>query len=749
MAMASLICVRLLALAVLVATVIIAPASARAGDACRRFPQNRLVIGFDLQSRHFVLEAKGEVEPMPVFQAAEGRFVFHRPFGLALDVVERVSLFESSDPRTLVIARDRGRPAELQIPVFFVGRPDESLEELKENAENLAFAPSSSLDVDAGFADVSFHLRRGGSRFSDIKPFFVCGLAGLLVCEQSCPEDSVLLAASLVNHLICSKEQPSLPAPRRGASEAAAPDTSQPTHPAPKTQPRAKPQTAPEPSASQRRTADAEPPEPARPSKQADAPPQATPPARQPEGSLPAAPPPSEAAPPAPEIKRLVLAFERKASEPLPPEDIVKAEGDISVEGVPLTLTPEGLAASLPAEALQKANDPDYWQRLFRHHRIVSVKNQPDRVVLTVEPLYIKAEDLTIEILDASSEPVRGCDLALVVFAERRIGPGWARIGEKERLRGLEYSEADTVYQLASPQEAQANDLLIGTTGTGNAARLANEAPGCELEPRPYVTVEELRTGRIRRSLQTTGPALISIVSTDSGFEEAAGQASVQSYWSEALKLISAVSAAPFERKVLARAQTPESSNASRVLQTEREGALATEDRHAEMLKELAEGSRVRPGPRSLLQNRAVGPLQIDLALKTIRDDASISLRHSANQEMLLFVSGRVEEDGSDFCQYSPRREKNPWASPPWAKQLHKALALEIWSETAIRAMRNASRIKAAGGAPDGVFVCNIPGADGDRIALYGLAPKVLPDPGARAKAFAYLTEQAGAFLKP
>ncbi len=187
--MASLICVRLLALAVLVATVIIAPASARAGDACRRFPQNRLVIGFDLQSRHFVLEAKGEVEPMPVFQAAEGRFVFHRPFGLALDVVERVSLFESSDPRTLVIARDRGRPAELQIPVFFVGRPDESLEELKENAENLAFAPSSSLDVDAGFADVSFHLRRGGSRFSDIKPFFVCGLAGLLVCEQSCPEE--------------------------------------------------------------------------------------------------------------------------------------------------------------------------------------------------------------------------------------------------------------------------------------------------------------------------------------------------------------------------------------------------------------------------------------------------------------------------------------------------------------------------------------------------------------------------------
>ena len=75
----------------------------------------------------------------------------------------------------------------LRIPVFFVGRPDKSLEELRDNANNLVFDPSASLDVGSDFSQVTFRLRRGGSHFDVIHPFFTCGLAGILVCEVSCP----------------------------------------------------------------------------------------------------------------------------------------------------------------------------------------------------------------------------------------------------------------------------------------------------------------------------------------------------------------------------------------------------------------------------------------------------------------------------------------------------------------------------------------------------------------------------------
>ena len=46
------------------------PTAARGGseDACVRWTQKQLVIGNDLQSRRFVLEPKGGLEEMPVFQ---------------------------------------------------------------------------------------------------------------------------------------------------------------------------------------------------------------------------------------------------------------------------------------------------------------------------------------------------------------------------------------------------------------------------------------------------------------------------------------------------------------------------------------------------------------------------------------------------------------------------------------------------------------------------------------------------------
>jgi uncharacterized caspase-like protein len=171
-------------------------------DACVRWTQTHLVIGNDLQSRRFMLEPAGDLELMPVFRVAEGRSIFHRRYSLFLDVGGRAGLFQSNAPRTSMLARDDQRSSAMKVPVFFVGRPGGSLDELKDNADDLAFAPSAPLDVGSDFSDVNFHLRRGGPRFDVIRPFFLCGLAGLLVCEGSCPAETTTLAASLVNDVL-------------------------------------------------------------------------------------------------------------------------------------------------------------------------------------------------------------------------------------------------------------------------------------------------------------------------------------------------------------------------------------------------------------------------------------------------------------------------------------------------------------------------------------------------------------------
>lgn len=109
---------------------------------------------------------------------------------------------------------------------------------------------------------------------------------------------------------------------------------------------------------------------------------------------------------------------------------------------------------------------------------------------------------------------------------------------------------------------------------------------------------------------------------------------------------------------------------------------------------------------------------------------------------------GSVKEDGSYFCQSFARRDQAD--DSQWSKQTHKVFALEVWNEPAIAAMRNASQIKPVDGAPADIFVCNIPGADGDRIALYGLASYLVSDGGEKAKAaFMDLAKRAVDFLKP
>ena len=260
------------------------------------------------------------------------------------------------------------------------------------------------------------------------------------------------------------------------------------------------------------------------------------------------APPPAPSPPP---IQHIVLAFERKNGEAVLAADVVQAEGSLNIEGAPLQAASEGLTADLPAEAAKRLADNAYLKKLLRRHQLVTVRKEPERLVLVVEPLYVRAEDLKIEIHDAAAEPVHGCELALDVSADRRLGGGWSKLGEKDRLHGLEFTGTDSQYTLNLPTDIEPNELLISTAEPGNVARLSSTSSACQLEARQWITAEELRTGKpVVRSLKGAGQTLIAVLSTDSSFAgSVGGAAAAEGFWSDTLRLVNVVSTAAWEKK--------------------------------------------------------------------------------------------------------------------------------------------------------------------------------------------------------
>ena len=301
------------------------------------------------------------------------------------------------------------------------------------------------------------------------------------------------------------------------------------------------------------------------------------------------------------------------------------------------------------------------------------------------------------------------------------------------------------------PVDIEPHELLISTGEPGNVARLSNIGSGCQLEARPWVTAEELRNGKIVRALKGAGQTLIAVFSTDSNFAGSlGGAAAADGFWSDALKLVNVVSTAAWEKKVLGRAQAPGMSPETGKLQVEAQGgALAGDGSRGAVLKILSKGSQEPPGPASIFQVQPIERYLLDIALKLIREDASIAPQYSVKQEALILVTGSVKDMGSYFCQHSVRRDKSPWSTPQWVRQARKIFALEVWTQGAADDMQKGSRIKPAQNAPEGIYICNIQGPEGDKISLYGIVPKVISDANARAKVFSYLTGQANSFLKP
>jgi len=680
-----------------------------AGGVCERWPEDRLIIG-DLEGRRFDLQASGPIDEAPRFDVTEERTVLHRSFRLFVDAAEPIALFRSPSPKTLIFARDRERREPLIVPVFFVGRRLQSHADLLSDTELAAFAPSGRLHDGQEFSAIQFHLRSGGSRFSDIRPFLACGLAGLLLCEGTCPGDSAVLASSLVTWKLSGARAETGAAEgtrffpvHEGCAQAPSPALGACDPFAAPVAPFAKDWRGDETSA--------------------------------------------QAAPVKP-LPRIHFNFESPSGTAIPVQDVLAAEGKISVDGIFLEEMAEELGAALPKEAVRKLKSLEAASRLFPHYQVSKLRQEGSRTVLVMEPLFVRAAGLRLAIADGAGHPVSGCRLALQAEPSRQVGEGWTERTE-ELAQGITFRERDGAYQAVLPAGVAENGLLISIAPQGKVARLVSESEACALEAKPDVTADEVKSGLIRRSLRTTGAVLIALFSTDGDLSRTADLGAVRGFWSSALDLAGAISDARWERKLLARAQSFGPVPETRLLQrVDGEAKLAEGETRKSMLTDLVEGSKDHAPLRAILNGKPLERFHLDLALEPLRGDAGLDPFESKKQESLLLITGGGGLRGSYFCREPLPGGESLWSAPAWLDQTRKLFAVEVWAGGEAESLQREGHAAAVIGAPEGVYRCIGRGSEDAAIELYGLAPATLASP-VREATFAYLTAKAKTFLRP
>ncbi len=452
--------------------------------------------------------------------------------------------------------------------------------------------------------------------------------------------------------------------------------------------------------------------------------------------------PPSPAA--APATRQLVLGFERKDGTAIDAGEILQAEGSVTVKGTAAARIADGLAVTLPEADFEEATKAGTLQNALPHYQVLGVRNEEARTVVTAEPLFIRASGLKIKIASSGNENVTGCDLALEVLQSRRLGTGWA----KANVQNLRFREFGQVYALIQPFNADRNSFLIDTAQDGSAARLISLSSGCNLEARPFVSAEEIRSGLIVRNLrEAAGQVLIALVSTDGDFSSEVGAAEAEGFWAAALGLVASVSEGAWERKVLGRAQFPGTSPETGMLEAIRGGKLGAGPKHDPVLKKLIEGSRQDRDYLPEASSKPVRRVELNAALEIVRQDASIVPREGLPREGLLLITGGTDPANGFFCRHpSPPDTVSP-AAAQWVSGARRIFALEVWSEASARGLEKTSRAALAEGAPSGIYSCNFPAHDAS-VALYGVLPGAL-SASTRAATFAYLTARANGFLRP
>ncbi len=777
------------------------------GGKCRKWPQNSLAISPNLKMRHFVLEAAGEVNQLPPSLEPGGtRRVFYRTFTLSIDAAEPIGIYTTSSRRICVIAREDDIPAPIKIPVFFLGREGEASERVKAYANRAVFSRSSSLTGVENFTYVRFHLKKGGSKFSSIQPFFICGLPGAVLCGGSCPADLPGVLRPLIEWVLAGRHWPpetgksagagsnAGPAqpPKDGSSDketvtaassaaenkekqekcvqvaaggsgaAAGSKAAQQDAPASGTVHRDRIQAPPAPSegpgtptesssSSGAPVSAAQDKQPAggpqAPPKQPAAPERASPQARQAAGGgAPEAEKPQPVAPPAPatSLHKLVLAFERGNGAAVGADEILQAEGSVTIGGAPAARMADNLVLSLPGDAAAKVTNLPALQKALPHYEVSAVRVEEARTVVIVKPRFSRVAGLIIKIAGGGNENVSGCDLALDVLQSKRLGAGWRKNG----AQNIRFREMKGVYLPALPLDADRNGYLIDTSQDGSAARLLSLSGRCKLEARPFVSAEEIRGGTISRNLhEARGQILIALFSTDSEFSNQVGAADAGGFWTGALGLAASVSEGAWEKKVLGRAQSPGASYETKVFKVLGGGKFAAGPGRDQILKELLEGSRLRKDNLLGMGSEPIKRTQLDMAIKIIRSRANVVPRSGLPRESLLLITGGADPAGGYFCRHPVPAGRVSPAARPWVSGVRKIFAVEVWSDAAARELVNAARAKPAKDAPAGIYACNFP-PNGATTALYGVLRQALA-PNAKDSTFAYLTRHANSFLRP
>ena len=742
-------------------------------DVCRKWPENRLALDVSLRSRRFELSASGELKKVPPPLEPGAREVYYRIFILSLDAAEPIALFRTNTKKTCVIARDGEKVQPIKVPVFFVGAGGRPAPELESDAKRAVFDPSSPVSDGEEFPDVTFHLKSAGYTFSSIRPFFVCGLPGVMLCEGSCPGDLLPRAQLLVEWALNQPPEPAdtsghdAPAGGRIADLSArgapaqqqtrAPDTASHSPVAaaptpgtvapgqlscPPASPALAPIPVPPPQVGERQGNAG----PAQEKKQeTEAKKQETEEKKQDTEEKKMQTEGGGAAPAT--SRKLVLAFERKSGAAIGAEEILQVEGNIAVLGASAVPVAGGLALELPEGVFEEAKKLETLKNAFRHYEVLAVEPEEARVIVALEPRFIRASDLTIKIAGGGNENVSGCELALDVFPSWQLGPGWSAA----KVQRLRFHEVGPFYALELPENTGKNDLLIDTAKEGTAAQLLSVALGCKLEARPGVSAEEIASGSIVRALpEAAGQILIALVSTDSDFSDQVGAEPAKGFWAGALGLVSSVSEGAWEKRLLGRAQSLAISQETKILEDLRSSRLAAEGERGALIKKLVEGSRSGSGFLPGAGSKPIPQFELDPALGMIMGDAGLEPREGSPAPGSLAYYRWRRPCGRAIPAVIPCRIPRPVAARDGCGKRERFLCSksgarplpEAWKKFRAPGPRKVLRLVLVS------TLCNVSGADGGNIALYGVLASSLTS-SARAGAFAYLTARANSHLRP
>jgi hypothetical protein len=441
----------------------------------------------------------------------------------------------------------------------------------------------------------------------------------------------------------------------------------------------------------------------------------------------------------------LVLAFERKDGTAVGVDEVLHAEGTVTINGTSAAHVGDSLVLSLPEDAAAEATKLPALKNALPHYEVSDVREEQARTVVTVKPRFSRVASLTVKIAGGRIENVSGCDLALDVLKDKRLGTGWSKNG----TRKIPFREVKGAYAPVLPLNADRNAFLIDTGQDGSVALLLSLSEGCKLESRPSVLAQEVRGGLISRNLhEATRQILIALISTDSEFSNKVGAAAAEGFWAGALGLAGSVSEGAWEKKILGRAQSPGVSHETKMLDVIGSGKFAAGPRRDQILKELIEGSRQQAGYDLLGGGSApIKRFELNMGISIIRSKASIVPREGLLRESLLLITGGVDTAGGYFCRWPVPSDPVAPAAGQWVSGMRRIFAVEVWSDAAAQEFEKAARATPAEGAPAGIYACNFPAHEATTV-LYGVLPQALA-PGAKDGTFAYLTGRANSFLRP